>query len=193
MDRGNWLRRACDDVPSWRLAEAANANTRGNDSIRPPAAARRKRVEPAAQDPLAGPLATPRVDFRGAVVLVAGSESTPCRSADAMVGLPTCGAGRATAVSETPGAQGRRPETACKKDTGLRQTVAGQARRFSNQESVQVEPDSEPRRVTGELQIPAEVRELFNFCGEHSCLGDMLFAAADAVAGFGEEATFPGA
>ncbi len=59
--------------------------------------------------------------------------------------------------------------------------------------SVESKSDLEPRGVTGELQVPAEIRQLFNFCGQHSCLGDMLLAAADTVTGFGEEATLASA
>lgn len=69
----------------------------------------------------------------------------------------------------------------------------GSAVGFACRRSVEIEADLEPRGVTGELQVPAEIRQLFNFCGQHSCLGDMLLAAADTVTGFGEEATLAGA
>ena len=72
----------------------------------------------------------------------------------------------------------------------LNPTRQGQHRIYSRQDRVRLKLTLRGKRLGFSL---AEIRELFDLCGEHGGFGDVLFAAADAVPGFGEEATLPGA
>ena len=54
-------------------------------------------------------------------------------------------------------------------------------------------PHSQPRRIACKFQESREIRQLFDLGRKDGGLGDVLFAAAHAVARFGKEAAFAGA